>query len=225
MNAVALRELFDQALVIWRQGGWGMNALAVNGFIMFTMGGTILLRLLACGAGQAADRAWAAWRRAPDRPQGRIGRLIADVMQWPDEAGVARHFEAARNELMAPFERDLRVLQVSVKAAPLLGLLGTVTGMLSTFRALATGGTADKTMEMIASGISEALVTTETGLVMALVGLMVQMALRRRFQAFGKLLAHLETLCMQHLRRTAAPAPLPAAPAIREVPAAAGAFS
>ncbi|MDQ7087725.1 MAG: MotA/TolQ/ExbB proton channel family protein [Acidobacteriota bacterium] len=72
---------------------------------------------------------------------------------------------------LAPFERDLRFMKRCVSSAPLLGLLGTVTGMLTTFAALASGSGGEKTMSMIAGGISEALITTETGLVIALPGL------------------------------------------------------
>ncbi len=208
-----LRRLPAEALEIWGQGGWGMIALAANGVILFGVAAMTYLRLMARGAGRSADRAWAAWRRNPERPRGPIERIIAGAMRHPDPAAVARFFEGVRNEQMAPFERDLRVLQVAVKAAPLLGLLGTVTGMLTTFRALAVGGGGEKTMERIASGISEALVTTETGLVMALMGLMTQIVLTRRQLAFARLLAHLETLCLQEVHRggRAVSAPTPAA--------------
>jgi biopolymer transport protein ExbB/TolQ len=45
---------------------------------------------------------------------------------------------------VAPFERDLRVMKICVGAAPLLGLFGTVTGMLATFGALASGSAASR---------------------------------------------------------------------------------
>jgi hypothetical protein len=92
-------------------------------------------------------------------------------------------------------------MKICVSAAPLVGLLGTVTGMLSTFEALATGSGGEKTMGMIAAGISEALVTTETGLVIALPGLFFQYQLSRRFQTYRAFLAHLESVCNQVLYR------------------------
>lgn len=51
--------------------------------------------------------------------------------------------------------------------------------MLATFGALASGSGGDKTMGMIADGISEALITTETGLIIALSGLFFQYQLTR----------------------------------------------
>ena len=82
---------------------------------------------------------------------------------------------------------------------PLLGLLGTVTGMLTTFGALATGSGGEKTMSLVASGISEALITTETGLVVALPGLFFQYVLARKHERYKAFLAHLETTCTQSL--------------------------
>jgi biopolymer transport protein ExbB len=93
------------------------------------------------------------------------------------------------------------VMKVAVGAAPLFGLLGTVTGMLTTFGALASGSGGDQTMGMIAAGISEALITTETGLVIALPGVFFQYMLSRRLQAYKAFLAHLETVCTQTVHR------------------------
>jgi biopolymer transport protein ExbB len=93
-------------------------------------------------------------------------------------------------------------MRICVSAAPLLGLLGTVTGMLGTFGALATGSGGEKTMGLVAEGISEALITTETGLVIALPGLFFQYHLTRKHERYKAFLAHLETVCAQavHLR-------------------------
>jgi len=87
-------------------------------------------------------------------------------------------------------------MKVCVTSAPLLGLLGTVTGMLTTFQGLSKGG-GDQTMAVISKGISEALITTETGLVVALTGLMIQFFLTRQQQRYEKVVAHIETLCMR----------------------------
>jgi biopolymer transport protein ExbB len=70
------------------------------------------------------------------------------------------------------------VLDGLVAAAPLLGLLGTVMGMIATFSTLSGRGTAS--MELLSGGISEALITTQVGLVVALPGLLAAHAVGRR---------------------------------------------
>ena len=99
-------------------------------------------------------------------------------------------FEHFRTNEIAPFERDLKFMKTSITAAPLLGLLGTVTGMLSTFNALAIGSGGQKTMGLVAKGISEALITTETGLVIALLGLFFQYLLSGQYERYKNLIAH-----------------------------------
>jgi biopolymer transport protein ExbB len=90
---------------------------------------------------------------------------------------------------------------VCISAAPLLGLLGTVTGMLATFEALASGSGGEQTMALVAKGISEALITTETGLVVALPGVFFSYQLGRKFERYQAFLAHVETVATQHLYR------------------------
>lgn len=66
--------------------------------------------------------------------------------------------------------RRLRILKVLTGVAPLMGLLGTVAGMLKTFRGLAGKGTLFAE-NLVAAGISEALVTTQFGLSIGVMGL------------------------------------------------------
>ena len=80
----------------------------------------------------------------------------------------------------AAFERRLRYLKVLKGIAPLLGLLGTVAGMLKTFRGLASKGMS-YTENLVAVGISEALVTTQMGLSIGVIGL-TGITLYRHFQ-------------------------------------------
>ena len=63
-------------------------------------------------------------------------------------------------------ERLMWAVRVVSVVAPLMGLLGTVTGMIQTFQAITLFGTGDP--KMMASGISEALVTTMLGLIVAI---------------------------------------------------------
>ena len=75
-------------------------------------------------------------------------------------------------------ERFLVALKVLAAVAPLLGLLGTVTGMINTFQVITTHGTGDP--RLMAGGISEAMVTTQMGLAVAIPIMMVAAFLGRR---------------------------------------------
>lgn len=196
MNYQALVDLLEQAKTIWSSGGWGMNALAVNALVMFGMGMFVFMRLLGSGVLSSPERAFNRWRRGQQNADP-LGRVVVDAMEEGTEENVELFFEALGNREIAPFERDLKVMGVSVSTAPLLGLLGTVTGMLTTFGALATGGGGDQTMGMVAGGISEALITTETGLVIGLTGLMFEFFLKRKHEQLVRKYARIETLCLE----------------------------
>ena len=75
-------------------------------------------------------------------------------------------------------EKGLSVLAVLGAVAPLLGLLGTVTGMINTFRVITLFGTSDP--KLMSGGISEALVTTELGLAVAIPIMLLHTFLSRR---------------------------------------------
>lgn len=75
-------------------------------------------------------------------------------------------------------ERFLSILAILGAIAPLLGLLGTVTGMINTFRVITLYGTGDP--RMMSGGISEALITTEVGLAVAIPIMLFHTFLSRR---------------------------------------------
>jgi len=77
-------------------------------------------------------------------------------------------------------ERALSVLSILGAVAPLLGLLGTVTGMITTFRVITLFGTGDP--RLMSGGISEALVTTELGLAVAIPIMLLHTLLSRRVE-------------------------------------------
>lgn len=85
--------------------------------------------------------------------------------------------EAILHELPS-LQRGLAVLAVMGAVAPLLGLLGTVTGMIETFRVITVFGTGDP--KLMSGGISEALVTTELGLAVAIPIMLLHTLLSRR---------------------------------------------
>ena len=197
-----LHDLWNQAVAIWIAGGWAMYAIAANALVMFLLGMHIYVRLREKGFASVSETTWRRWMDRPGERRGAVGQLLDFVSGARTLEDNAANFEELEATEVAPFERDLMVMKICVSAAPLLGLLGTVTGMLATFKALSTGGGGDQTMGMIADGISEALITTETGLVIALPGLFLQYVLARNVERYKMFLAHLETVCTQALYRT-----------------------
>jgi biopolymer transport protein ExbB len=124
------------------------------------------------------------WDGAEDLLQGRRGSPVGHVLR----AGLeVRHAdrqtqesvlqEAILNQL-PKVERGMAVLAVLGAVAPLLGLLGTVTGMIDTFRVITLYGTGDP--KLMSGGISEALVTTELGLAVAIPIMLLHTFLSRR---------------------------------------------
>ena len=75
-------------------------------------------------------------------------------------------------------QRLLPFIAITAAAAPLLGLLGTVTGIINTFKLITAFGTGDP--KMLSGGISEALVTTEFGLIVAIPSLLLHAFLARK---------------------------------------------
>lgn len=83
-------------------------------------------------------------------------------------------------EVQPKLERMLPFIAVTAATAPLMGLLGTVTGMINTFKLITIFGTGDA--KQLSSGISEALVTTEFGLIVAIPALISHALLNRKAQ-------------------------------------------
>jgi biopolymer transport protein ExbB len=197
-----LTALWEQAVAIWVSGGWGIIALAVNALVMLALGMHVLFKLHEKGYQSVPEKTWRRWINDPQERRGRIGELIDFVTGANSLEQTTVFFDELRTTEIVPFERDLRVMKICVSAAPLLGLLGTVTGMLATFGALASGSGGEKTMGLVAEGISEALITTETGLIVALPGLFFQYQLSRKLEGYKVFLARLETICTQKLQKT-----------------------
>ncbi len=80
--------------------------------------------------------------------------------------------------LVSSTDRYLAVIGVLAGIAPLMGLFGTVTGMIATFDSIAIFGTGNT--RAMAGGISEALITTQTGLLVAIPGVYMKNFLVRR---------------------------------------------
>ncbi|KZN50920.1 MotA/TolQ/ExbB proton channel family protein [Pseudoalteromonas luteoviolacea] len=97
-----------------------------------------------------------------------LGRVMKVKDQYPDVAYDTLELKLSEAILreMPKITRNLTLIKIISVVAPLLGLLGTVTGMINTFQAITLFGTGDP--KLMAGGISTALVTTVLGLVVAI---------------------------------------------------------
>ncbi|MEM7610376.1 MAG: MotA/TolQ/ExbB proton channel family protein [Pseudomonadota bacterium] len=100
-----------------------------------------------------------------DNPLGRILSVYSDNRNADTETLELKLDEAIMREA-PPLEKGQSLIKVFAAVAPLLGLLGTVVGMINTFQAITLFGTGDP--KLMAGGISEALVTTMLGLIVAI---------------------------------------------------------
>ena len=117
-----------------------------------------------------------------------LGRVLAVYTDNPDtdiETLELKLDEAILRET-APIETGLSFIKVLYVVAPLLGLLGTVVGMIATFQMITLFGTGDP--RMMAGGISTALVTTVLGLVVAIPLTLLHSALQGKAKALIQVL-------------------------------------
>jgi biopolymer transport protein ExbB len=120
------------------------------------------------------------------------------------EAGSARNTPLAqlrilREEVHESFRQQRVALGAMISAAPLLGLLGTVSGMVTTFESL-SGHTQEKIMGGLARGISEVLVATESGLVVAIPALMVVHLANRSLRKYMQRVSEIEQTTWAEVR-------------------------
>ena len=105
-----------------------------------------------------------------------------------------RWLQRRQGELRDDFRQHRVTLGAMIAAAPLLGLLGTVSGMVKTFESLSSQ-TGQKSMEGLAGGISEVLVATESGLTVAIPAmLLVYLAHRQMTKRLHELNQQEETI-------------------------------
>lgn len=123
-------------------------------------------------------------------------RLEESLRKSPDPS---RRLQEIGQHLFAKIERRLPFTFILISAAPLIGLLGTVSGMFTTFSGMA-GNSLASPLEVISDGISEALITTQTGLIIGVPTYIVCAFLKSRHE---ELLLNFRRLESQLLQSTA----------------------
>jgi len=101
----------------------------------------------------------------------------------PNIPALQRAMQIAASEEVTRFERSLPWLAITAAVTPFIGLFGTVWGIIDAFHGLGTAGAA--TLRAVAPGISEALITTAAGLVVAIPAVVGYNQLTARLREFG----------------------------------------
>ena len=111
-----------------------------------------------------------------------LGRILAAglVNRQHSREIMKESIEESGRQVVSEMERYLNTLGTIASIAPLLGLLGTVIGMIKVFSAITIAGVGNPTI--LAGGISEALITTATGLSVAIPSLMFHRYFESRVQ-------------------------------------------
>ena len=156
-------------------------------------------------------RIWRAEKRGPSvavSTKVRLLRPVSVVQTGEGDAG-ALETEAVQAvlEVQQIIRRGVSILAVVASVAPLLGLLGTVTGMIGTFGVITEHGTGDP--RLLSGGISEALLTTQFGLMVAIPALLFQTTLYRSGDAIVRRVERLALKTLQARFQPVQDSPVP----------------
>jgi len=192
-------SFLGKVIDLWFAGGVLMMPLAALCLSIFASAAR-LWRYFRRREFRALDEpTWQEWVRVPEKGRGEVGEIIRysqdEVASIPD---IQSRFSEIISSKFPRVQRQLVFMNVMVAAAPLLGLLGTVLGMIHTFDAIATGGS--ELTGAMASGISEALITTEVGLLIAIPGFFAAHVIKRKQHEYEAFLGRLESFTIQHFR-------------------------
>jgi biopolymer transport protein ExbB len=133
--------------------------------------------------------------RQKPSPLGRLLLQAAEHLDWPQQDNVDALQTRARHEIVR-LERGLVVLEIIVGIAPLLGLVGTIVGMMDVFADVGTAGLTDA--NKLASGIALILRATLLGLLIAIPSLIAWSYFTKKVEMLA---VEMETLCDEFIRR------------------------
>ncbi len=135
-------------------------------------------------------------------PKGIINNVLLTVLNagTTDPARIEEKMEVVLLKQLPPYGRYLNLLATLSGLMPVLGLLGTVTGMIATFKVIALQGTGDA--QAMADGISEALITTQAGLIAAVPIILGHILLVNRLKKITDTTHEICAHCIDYLKDT-----------------------
>lgn len=161
----------------WHQGGYVGYAITAVGAFAFLLAIYRLVVLTAVG-GKVSSQLKSSSAK-DDNPLGRVLQVHEANPNMDTETLELKMAEAVLSET-PKLEQGLTLLKIIAAVAPLMGLLGTVTGMIITFQAITIFGAGDP--KAMAGGISSALVTTVLGLLVAIPTVLLHTVVNGRSQ-------------------------------------------
>lgn len=139
-------------------------------------------------------------------PVGNMLRVGVDHLKEPKELVEEAMFETVLTTKLR-LQRFLPFIAISAASAPLLGLLGTVTGIINTFKMITVYGSGD--VKSLSGGISEALITTKFGLIVAIPSLLLHAFLSRKARGISD---EMETTALAFVNQVGRSSVTPQAP-------------
>ena len=195
---------FERIWSIWTAGGWTMVPLCFLSILIYGSALKLFLYFAKRDFRRIPESIWGRWVMEPASGRGEIGEIIRytqDKVKSLEE--IQNRFAEVAASKIPHIDRNIAFTNILVTAAPLIGLLGTVMGMLLTFQSIGAGS--GEMAEMMAKGISAALFPPEVGLCVALPGLMMVQMLKRKRDEYHAFLAHLETRTAQQFKKPGTP--------------------
>lgn len=189
----------EEILSIWIAGGSLMIPLAILAGITYFAIVELLVYLRRHNYFTRSSDLWAHWIEKPEDATGHLGTIIRYAQyDVSDDKDVRSRVDEMRSVHLPRLSSRMQYAAILVSAAPLTGLLGTVVGMLATFGGLSTSSGAN-TIDVVAGGISEALITTQTGLVLAIPGYVMITVIKKKLLELETFFLQIEVLTIKYL--------------------------
>jgi biopolymer transport protein ExbB len=182
---LGLTSVLGSAVILWRAWALRWNTVVPP---------RIISALTECRSSEDVKNLRSLCDRHPS-PLSRLIRIASDRLDWPKEENQESLEVAARHEIVH-LERGLVALEVIVGIAPLLGLVGTIAGMMTVFTDLGQTGLNDAAK--LAQGIGLILRATLIGLLIAIPSLIFWSYFTKKVEVLA---VEMETLCDEFLRR------------------------
>lgn len=189
-------KFFEEAWKLWESGGWLMIPLVLLAALIYYTAFQLYFHFNKGNYLKVPLETIDDWVVNPENAEGELAHIVHFTQDSVDSMHELRtRFEEVRVAHIPPIDRRIYFLAIIVSIAPLMGLLGTVSGMLQTFEALTVN--IGRTIDLIARGISEALITTQTGLIIAIPGYVLIYMITRRKSKLETVLHRMESKSMQ----------------------------